>query len=76
MMSDFTLEGEDYVDLMHNDEDLKKFNRMKELVPILKAHDWREVLSEMEEYANLDAELKGKRKVKFALFDSSKTQNN
>jgi hypothetical protein len=76
MASDFMIEDEDYVDLIHNEEDLKKFNRMKELVPILKAHDWREVLSEMEEYANLDAALKGKRKIKFALFDNSKTQNN
>jgi hypothetical protein len=31
MESDFMLDDENYIDFIHNEEDLKKFNRLKEI---------------------------------------------
>ena len=76
MTDDFVLNGEDYVDLIQNDEDLKKFNRMRELDPILKGNDWHNIVPEIEEYINLDNKLKGKPPIRIVLFDGSKIQNN
>jgi len=57
-MSDFISNGEDYVDYIKNEEDLKKFNRMKELEKELHKPA-AECLDAVIEYTNLERSLRG-----------------
>jgi hypothetical protein len=64
MANDFVLAGFDYVDCIKTDDDMKKFNRMKELSPAL-IKPVNECIKEVMEFTKLDRELRGVPPVKF-----------
>lgn len=57
-MSDFISAGFDYIDFIKSDDDMKKFNRMKELEKELHK-PVKECLDAVIEYTKLDRELRG-----------------
>jgi len=64
MANDFVLVGFDYVDCIKTEDDMKKFNRMKELAPAL-SKPVKECINEVMEFTKLDRELRGAKPVKF-----------
>lgn len=63
-MSDFILMGMDYIDFIKTDEDLVKFNRMKEIEGQIKGVPANKCLNKIIEHLNLDRELRGMPPVK------------
>jgi hypothetical protein len=72
-MSNFLLDGDDYIDLIKNEEDLKKFNRLKE---IWESGDLnkpaKECLQLVIEFDNLRQDLLGEKRHKFIILNDPK----
>jgi len=63
-MSDFIFNDEDFVDFIKTDEDLKLFNRMKELEPEL-SKPIKECYEAVVEISNIRRKLRGEPPIKF-----------
>lgn len=72
-MSDFILDGDNYIDLIKNDEDLQKFNRLKE---IWESGELRkpakEIFNLVIEFDNLRQDLFGEKRHKFLIIGDPK----
>lgn len=72
-MSDFILDGDDYIDLLKTEEDFKKFNRLKEIYESgeLKKPA-KECLQLIIEFDNLRQDLHGEKRHKFLIMNDPK----
>lgn len=74
-MSDFIIDGEDYIDLLKSEEDFKKFHRMKELWESGEfAKPAKEVIHLIIEFDHLRSDLHGEPRRKFLI--QGNPQNN
>ena len=75
-MSDFiTFDGEDYIDYIKTPEDLKKFERMKEIEKTELHKPSKECLNAVIEYDNLANDLKGLPRRKFIIVNNDAKLN-
>lgn len=70
-MSDFMFNGTDYIDMIKTDEDLKLFNRLKELEPQL-MKPASQCLKEVLEAVEIMNKLEGKPKQKIIVVNNPK----
>ena len=71
-MSDFIVADFDYIDFIKNEDDLKKVQRLKELVPQLKGVPAKDCIQQVIEFTNIDRELRGLKPAKFLFVQDPK----
>ena len=74
-MSDFVFNGYDYSPHIKTDEDLRLFNRLREIEPHL-AKPVKECIEYVIEAANIDRKLRRMMLIKFYFVDTSKSNLN
>jgi hypothetical protein len=72
-MSDFILDGDDYINLLNTEEDFKKFNRMKEIWESGELNkSAKECFNVVIEFDNLRQDLHGEKRHKFLIIGDPK----
>lgn len=56
-MSDFTLLDEDYIDLIVDEKSLAMFNRMKEIISLIKGVPAKDCFHLVVEFTHLDSDI-------------------
>jgi hypothetical protein len=74
-MSDFIVMDFDYIDCIKNDEDLKKVERLRELIPQMKGVPWQDCIKQIMEFTKLDRELRGMPPAIFVQLSENPTLN-
>lgn len=71
-MSDFIVEDYDYIDCIKNADDVKKVERLRELVPQMKGVPAKDCMKQVMEFTHIDRELRGLKPVKFLFVQDPK----
>lgn len=71
-MSDFEINGFDYVDFLTSEENMKKFRRLQALIPELKGVPAKDCIEQIIEFTKLDRELRGLKPAKFIMVPDPK----